>query len=182
MHFSKLLTLQEKHIDKMIRLAKIEEIHEILSVTKACANHMISKNIFQWNEEYPSKEAFETDISRNELYVLIIDKKLVGTLVLTPLIDEEYIPVKWLTPSINNIYVHRLSIHPNYQGNGYAQQLMDFAENFAIENGYSSIRLDTYSKNPRNQKIYELRDYIKTGSIYFPRQSEAPFYCYEKVL
>ncbi len=166
----------------MIRLALKVEILEILNVTKACAVDMISKNIFQWNEEYPSKEAFESDISRNELYVLIKKDKIIGTLVLTPKIDEEYIPVKWLTPSENNLYVHRLSIHPNHQGNGYARLLMDFAENFAIENHYSSIRLDTFSKNSRNQKFYELRGYKKLGSIFFPRQSEAPFYCYEKVL
>jgi ribosomal protein S18 acetylase RimI-like enzyme len=166
----------------MIRLAKIEEIHEILRVTKACANHMISKNIFQWNEEYPSQNAFEIDISRNELFVLLKDKSIIGTIVLTPKIDEEYKPIKWLTPSKNNLYVHRLSIHPNNQRKGYAQQLMDFAENFAIENHYNSIRLDTFSENPRNQKFYELRGYKKLGTIFFPRQSEAPFYCYEKVL
>ena len=166
----------------MIRLANIDEIHEIISVTKTCANHMIANNIFQWNEEYPSQKTFENDIERNELYVLIIKNEIVGTLVITPVIDDEYIPVKWLTPSKNNIYVHRLSIHPDYQGKGFAQQLMDFAEKFAIENHYSSIRLDTFSKNPRNQKFYELRNYIKTGIIYFPNQSSAPFYCYEKVL
>ena len=166
----------------MIRLANIEEIHDILNVTNACANHMIANNIFQWNEEYPSQKAFEIDIDRNELYVLISKDKIVGTLVITPKIDEEYIPVKWLTPSKNNLYVHRLSIHPDYQGKGYAQQLMDFAEKFAIENHYSSIRLDTFSKNLRNQKFYELRDYIRTGIVFFPNQSEDPFYCYEKVL
>lgn len=166
----------------MIRIAKKEEIQDILNVTKACAVDLIAKSIFQWNEEYPSREAFEIDISRNELYVLISEEKIIGTLVLTPKIDEEYIPIKWLTPSKNNLYVHRLSIHPNYQGKGLARQLMDFAENFAIENNYSSIRLDTFSKNHRNQKFYELRAYKKTGIVFFPNQSEAPFYCYEKVL
>lgn len=166
----------------MIRLAKIEEIPEILSITKACANHMISNKIFQWNEEYPSQSAFENDIIRKELYVLFLTNELIGTLVLTSVIDEEYIPIKWLTPSKNNLYVHRLSIHPKHQGKGYAQLLMNFAESFAIENHYSSIRLDTFSKNPRNQKFYELRDYIKTGIVFFPNQSEDPFYCYEKVL
>ena len=165
----------------MIRLANIEEIHEILNVTRACANHMISNKIFQWNDEYPSQGAFENDIAREELYTLNLDDKIVGTLVLTPIIDEEYIPIKWLTPSKNNLYVHRLSIHPDCQGKGYAQELMNFAEKFAIENNYSSIRLDTFSKNPRNQKFYELRDYIRTGIVFFPNQSSAPFYCYEKV-
>ena len=98
------------------------------------------------------------------------------------LLDEEYIPVKWLTPNKNNIYIHRLAIHPNLQGKGYAQQLMDFAEQFAIENNYSSIRLDTFSQNKRNQKFYELRGYKRLGDIYFPKQSEFPFHCYELVL
>ena len=55
----------------MIRIAKKEEIDQILEITKACAESLISKDIFQWSEVYPSKEAFEKDIKRNELYVII---------------------------------------------------------------------------------------------------------------
>ena len=165
----------------MIRLAKKEEILKLLAITKACANDMISRNIFQWNDEYPSKVAFENDIEREELYVLISEEIIIGCIVLTPIIDEEYLSVKWLTPNENNLYVHRLAIHPKYQGKGFAQKLMDFAEDFAIKNNYTSIRLDTFSKNQKNQKFYELRDYKKLGNIYFPKQSEYPFYCYERI-
>jgi ribosomal protein S18 acetylase RimI-like enzyme len=59
---------------------------------------------------------------------------------------------------------------------------MDFAEQHAIENNYTSIRLDTFSKNKRNQLFYELRGYKKLEDIYFPKQSEFPFNCYELVL
>ncbi len=163
----------------MIRLAKKEEILEILAITQACAKDMILRNINQWNNDYPSKSAFEIDLLRKELYVLTFEEKIIGCIVLTPKIDPEYLPVEWLTPSENNLYVHRLAIHPNFQGMGFAQKLMTFAEDFAIENYYSSIRLDTFSKNPRNQKFYELRGYKRLGEIYFPKQSEFPFYCYE---
>ncbi len=126
--------------------------------------------------------AFINDIKRDELYALEIDKKIAGTLVVSTYMDEEYIPVKWLTENENNIYIHRLGVHPNHQGKGYAQSLMNYAETFAIDNNYTSIRLDTFSQNKRNQKFYELRDYKRLGHIYFPKQSEYPFYCYEKVL
>ncbi len=165
----------------MIRLAKKEEIPQLLAITKACANDMISRNIFQWNEEYPSPKAFENDVFRKELYVLITNDKIIGCLVLTPKMDKEYLAIKWLTPNSNNLYVHRLAIHPEEQGKGWAQNLMDFAEQFAIKKNYTSIRLDTFSRNKRNQKIYELRGYKKLGSIYFPNQSEDPFYCYEQL-
>ena len=166
----------------MIRKGLSTDIDRILEITKACAKHMINKGIYQWNEHYPNKLAFENDVNRNELYVLEIEKIIVGCIVISTFRDEEYIPVKWLTPNKNNIYIHRLAIHPKHQGNRNAQKLMDFAEQFAIENNYTSIRLDTFSQNKRNQLFYELRGYKKLEDIYFPKQSEFPFHCYELVL
>ena len=94
--------------------------------------------------------------------------------------DQEYIPINWITNNNDNsLYLHRLAIHPKKQGRGYAQKMMDFAEKFAINNNYTSIRLDTFSKNYRNQKFYEIRGYKRLGTIYFPKQSKFPFYCYE---
>ncbi|MCF7567287.1 GNAT family N-acetyltransferase [Sabulilitoribacter arenilitoris] len=166
----------------MIRKATLKDIDEIIKITKACARFMISKGIYQWNKHYPNKSAFKNDILRNELHVIESKKTLVGCVVISSLMDEEYAPISWLTENKRNIYIHRLAIHPNYQGKGYAQKLMDFAEKFAKENNYSSVRLDTFSQNKRNQKFYELRGYKRLGNIYFPKQSQHPFYCYELVL
>lgn len=166
----------------MIRCAKILEIAEILDLTKACARHMQDKGIFQWNEEYPSRTAFEQDISRKELFLLKSGTNLIGCITITPIMDEEYRPVKWLTQNNNNIYIHRLAVSPEYQGKGFAQTLMNFAENYAREKNFESVRLDTFSQNKRNQNFYEQRGYKKLGSIYFPKQSDYPFYCYELIL
>ncbi|MBO6879387.1 MULTISPECIES: GNAT family N-acetyltransferase [Winogradskyella] len=166
----------------MIRKGSLEDIDSIMNLTKACAKAMIANGIYQWNEHYPNPSAFINDVKRNELYVLEIDNQVKGTIVISTFMDEEYIPIKWLTKNKKNVYIHRLAIHPDLQGQGYAQQLMDFAENHAIENDYSSIRLDTFSQNKRNQKFYELRGYKRLGDIYFPKQSEFPFHCYELVL
>jgi ribosomal protein S18 acetylase RimI-like enzyme len=95
--------------------------------------------------------------------------------------DMEYEPITWLTPNGESLYVHRLSIHPDFQGMGFAQELMDFAESYAQSKKFLSIRLDTFSKNKRNQLFYETRGYRRLDAIYFPAQSEDPFYCYELV-
>ena len=166
----------------MIRKAEEIDIKPIILMTNACAIAMIAQGVFQWNEHYPDVTAFENDIKRNELYVLEVEGEVKGSIVISTLMDEEYIPIKWHTDNKNNIYVHRLAIHPDFQGKGNAQQLMDFAEQFANQNNYSSIRLDTFSQNKRNQKFYELRGYKRLGEIYFPKQSEYPFHCYELVL
>lgn len=166
----------------MIRYAKISQISEILNLTRTCAAHMIQNGIHQWNEHYPSRKAFENDIEQSELYVFEKDNQIIGTITISTLMDEEYLPVQWLTPDSKNMYIHRLSVHPALQGQGYAQKLMDFAENHAKAHGFISIRLDTFSQNQRNQKFYESRGYHKLGDIYFPNQSAHPFHCYELVL
>ena len=166
----------------MIRKGTLQDIDNIMLLTKQCARYMISKGIYQWNEHYPTPNAFINDVNRNELYVLEIDHKLIGTVVLSNYMDKEYFPIEWLTENTNNLYLHRLAVHPDFQGNGYAQQLMAFTEKFGIDNNYASIRLDTFSQNKRNQKFYELRGYKRLGDIYFPKQSKYPFYCYELVL
>ena len=166
----------------MIGIAELKDLAEIKSLTEACAKSMQEKGIFQWNEFYPSVEKLRIDIERQELFVFKEDEELQGIIVLTPEMDEEYVPVEWLTPNDNNLYVHRLATNPKGWGSGNGRKMMDFAEDFARNKGYISVRLDTFSQNKRNQKFYEARGYEKLGNIYFPKQSGHPFYCYEKLL
>ena len=165
----------------MIRKGTHKDIDRIIEITKACAKTMIKNDIYQWNADYPNKAAFENDVLRGELYVLEDKSQLIGCVVISTFMDHEYIPISWLTENNNNVYIHRLAIHPKYQGKGYAQVLMTFTEHFAKENNHMSVRLDTFSQNHRNQKFYEQRGYKRLGPIFFPNQSDYPFYCYELV-
>ena len=166
----------------MIRPAKLTDIPNILSLTKACAADLCRKGVYQWNEKYPSLEAFKGDLERRELWVLERNGRIIGCMALSTTMDAEYRTVEWLGVTGNNRYVHRLAIHPEFQGRGYARRLMDFAEGRARSEGAISIRLDTFSQNRRNQRFYEQRGYTRLGSVYFPRQSSDPFYCYELLL
>ncbi|MGC1203602.1 MAG: GNAT family N-acetyltransferase [Flavobacteriaceae bacterium] len=166
----------------MIRKATLKDIDKLFEITKACALSMIQKKIYQWNEFYPNKNAFLKDLERNELYVLELNNALIGCVCISTFMDDEYKAISWLSETKNNIYIHRLAIHPNHQGKGYAQKLMTFAEDFAKKNKVLSLRLDTFSQNERNVKFYENRGYKRLGNIYFPKQSDYPFYCYELVL
>ena len=166
----------------MIRKAIKDDLHRIIEITKACAVYMISNNIFQWNEHYPNIETFENDALNENLYVLEINKKLIGCLVISHEMDEFYKKVKWQTPNYNNIYLHRLAVDPSYQKKGYAKQLMNFSFEYAKVNSIKSIRLDTFSGNPFNNIFYSNLGFKKLGKIYFRKQSDKPFYCFEKVM
>lgn len=166
----------------MIRPAREAEIESIIQLTRACAKKMIEHGIYQWNEHYPNPEAFQQDLARNELYVAELDGRIAACITISRLKDEEYDPIEWLTADGENYYIHRLAVHPDFQHQGLARKLMDFAEQQVKSNEGVSVRLDTFSQNTRNQRFYEARGYTRLGNIYFPKQSEHPFYCYELVL
>lgn len=165
----------------MIRKAKLPEIEKLLIITRSCTARMSSEGILQWNDYYPNKEAFQKDLERRELFVLTSNALLIGCITISSEKDIEYNDVDWLTKDDHHYYIHRLAIDPKFQKRGYAKKLMDFAEDLAKKNNVTSIRLDTFSKNHRNLKFYEARGYTRLGTIFFPKQSEYPFYCYEKL-
>ena len=47
----------------MIRKANPGDLNTLLEITRSCAKLMESKNIFQWNDSYPSLSAFENEAS-----------------------------------------------------------------------------------------------------------------------
>jgi ribosomal protein S18 acetylase RimI-like enzyme len=166
----------------MIRVALKKDLTKIIQITKACAKHMCAMGISQWNENYPSLEAFEKDLKNGELFVLQKENKVIGAIVISTTKDEVYESIDWLTADTTNGYLHRLCIHPSHQGKGHARSLLDYAENYLKTLGAISVRLDTFSKNLRNNNLYQARGYKRLGNVYFKEKSPFPFYCYEKLL
>lgn len=165
-----------------IELAKINDLDRVKKITSDCALEMISRKVFQWDENYPNIEIFKKDIDNQNLYVYREKSIVLGCIMLSLSKDEVYDNVKWLTKDEKNLYVHRLAVDPKYQKKGIGKLLMDFAEEYGLKNGLKSVRLDTFSKNDRNNKFYRSRNYIQLDDVYFPNQSEFPFHCYEKIL
>lgn len=166
----------------MIRKATPDDIKRIKEITAACATHMIAQGIFQWNENYPSLEVLSKDVIAEEVYVFDVAQTPIATVMLSFTMDDFYTKIQWLTPNQKQMYIHRLAVHPDHQGKGIAKRLMDFGEAFAKKNDCLSVRLDTFSKNPRNNRFYNARNYKKVGEVFFDQKSPHPFYCYEKVL
>ena len=165
-----------------IRQAIITDLDRVKKIAEACAIDMANYSIFQWNAQYPSREIFKNDIESNSLYVIEINNRIIGCIMLSDFKDDVYKDVEWLTKDSKNLYIHRLAVDPHLQKKGYGRKLMDFAEAFAVQNNFASIRLDTFSLNHRNNKFYKSRGYTQLENVFFPMQSEFPFHCYEKVL
>lgn len=60
--------------------------------------------------------------------------------------DQEALPHEW--------YIDALAVHPDYWGQGYASQLLDEAEEIAIQKGYHLLSLNVDQENSRAQQLY----------------------------
>jgi ribosomal protein S18 acetylase RimI-like enzyme len=163
-----------------IQVAKEDQIEEIMNLIEVCIQDMEERKTYQWNEHYPTREIISNDIKNRELQAVFEAGKIIAIIVITEEQEKEYEPVDWLDKEGRFLIVHRLAVHPKNRRQGIAKKLMDDAEEHARKNGYTSIRLDTYSKNPDAIRFYEKRGYRRCGEIYFPHR-EFPFYCYELI-
>ena len=167
----------------MISEGKLEDVEEIINLTKACGKHMRNNGIDQWDEQYPDRDVIIHDIMTKSLFMFRENNEIAGIVVLNENQDEEYEEINWSTSNKDkNIVVHRLAVHPKKQGQGIGKQLMDFAEQWAIDHSYDAIRLDTYSQNKRNQRFYTNRGYVDLGSVYLKYKKNHPYFCYELLL
>ena len=101
----------------------------------------------------PMLDDYTEVIEKNQVSVLVAADRLVGVVVLE-ITDEGLL--------LNNI-----AVHPSYKGQGYGSQLLCFAEEQAIRDGFKSIYLYTNVKMLENQSIYAARGFVE-----YARRSE----------
>jgi ribosomal protein S18 acetylase RimI-like enzyme len=158
-----------------IRQAIQQDLHEVMDLIRSCVQHMEAQGIQQWDEIYPDETTFAGDIERYELYLLEKEGRIRGFIALNEFQEPAYQDVQWQF-SGKALVVHRLSVDPAAQGQGYARELMQFAYEFAGTHIFETIRLDAYSGNPRAVALYERLGYQKAGTVMFRK---GPFYCFE---
>jgi len=162
--------------------AKQENIQSTLSLFHAVTKKMLDENVDQWNYDYPSIEVIEMDIEAKEQYVILDGETVVGTIVLNDSQDEQYHNVHWKSKREKVFVIHRLAVHPDYQNQGIAKKLCQYAEEMAIKHNYLSIRLDAYAGNKGSNRLYQKLGYTRANGFCYFRKKAIPFYCYEKIL
>ena len=92
---------------------------------------------------------------------------------------EAYKDIKWSNGSTKPLYLHRMAVHPKWQGTGLARQLIGFAGDYARKNGHDCIRLDVFSQSISARQLYEKNDFLEIGAFHLDEQ-KVPYVCYEK--
>ena len=173
------ITEQTEKEQLTIEKGKLSEINQLFQIYLNGKSDLENKGIYQWTINYPTRSIIESDLKKDVLFVLKNDKEIIGAINISQEQEPEYETIKWQFDNSKVLVIHRLVIDPKYQGRGYARKLMEFAEKFAKENNYSSIRLDAYSQNKRVIDFYKKRKYFIRGNVNFPERAY-PFHCMEK--
>ena len=162
-----------------INLAVSDEINPIMSLVLDAIQKMHSEGVAQWGELYPTREIFLEDIAAHSLYTAWVDGVIVGIIGLDEKQFSEWEGKSWVDTNGKPLAVHRLCVNTAYQGQGISKKLMRFAEEYALENGFSSIRLDAFTGNQISVGLYDSLGYKRRGTFNVHGRS---CYCFEKVL
>jgi ribosomal protein S18 acetylase RimI-like enzyme len=163
-----------------ITKASPTDLDTIMSLIRQAIAVMYQNGIDQWNEDYPGREIIAGDIETGTLFKITDRGQIAGIIVLNNRQSPEYGDLTWQDQSGNFLIVHRLCLHPAFQGKGLSKQMMGFAEEHALKNGCTSIRLDTYNKNYIALKLYDSLGYRRVGTVSF--RPGKTFQCFEKVI
>lgn len=159
--------------------ASPDDLPEIVSLFGEATRHMDSIGIHQWDAIYPDYQILLADIEQGILQVGTLDGQIAAVFALEECAEEDYEEADWNTHPERIVVLHRLCVHPAFQGRGIAREAMDYLEQVVRERGICAIRLDAFSHNPTALRLYESRGYRKAGEITYRK---GLFYFYEKLL
>ena len=165
----------------IIRKANKRDVDNIMLMYKSCVKGMIANDIDQWDETYPNTGVIMEDLIAQTYFVAIENNVIIGGINIDLDQDKTYLDINWEDTSNSFLVVHRLAVKEEFWKKKIGKKLMIFAEKLVIENGLKSIRLDTYSGNPKAMEFYRRLGYNELGSINLkPNKNE--YYCFEKII
>lgn len=162
-----------------IRQAESSDINDIMTIVKKVVPLMRASGNYQWSDDYPNPEVFQDDIDKDQLWVGIMDSKVVSVIAITGEQSPEYSDVGWDLEE-EALVTHRLAVDPDLQGAGLAKAMMNYAEQLAKKRGIHILRVDTNSENKATQSLFQRLGYEYSGRISLKKKPELRYLCYEK--
>ena len=165
----------------IIRKANKADLDNIMLMYKSCVKGMLANNIDQWDATYPNTGVIMEDLIAQSYFVAEENSIIIGGINIDQNQDKTYLDINWSDTSNQFLVVHRLAVKVEFWKDGIGKSLMLFTENLVIEKGLNSIRLDTYSGNPKAMEFYRRLGYSELGTIDL-KPNKDKYHCFEKII
>ena len=169
------------HIEK----AEMKDLDRVVEILRDGRNQLAESGIDQWQGDYPNVEHIQEDIEHGFAYLVHSDDhETVGAFAIVAAPDHSYdeLDGKWLVDTDNYLVIHRVAIHSDHAGNGYASGLFTSVIDYVKENpnGVKSLRIDTHEDNIAMRNLMKKLDFVYCGIIHLANGD--PRLAYQKTI
>jgi ribosomal protein S18 acetylase RimI-like enzyme len=165
----------------IIRKANKSDLGNIMLMYNSCVNGMLKNGIDQWDSSYPNVDVILADLKARTYFVAEENGEIIGGINIDQNQDDTYLALDWEDKRNQFLVVHRLAVKVEFWNDGIGKSLMLFTENLVTEKGLNSIRLDTYSGNPKAMEFYRRLGYTEIGTIDL-KPDKDKYHCFEKII
>ncbi len=166
-----------------VRPAKKSDLPEIMSIVSAVRRDYFEKNgIPQWNDGYPEKEIFLSDLDRGELFALSQGENIIGMVTVSFEHEDSYDVIEdggWRTDGEYAV-IHRLAVSPDFHGMGLGAALINLADKLCEQRDVHCVRCDTHEHNAAMRKTLEKCGFRYCGVIHIANGE--PRVAYDKLI
>lgn len=156
-----------------------EEVAEVHAIIVACARDLKDRRgLLHWDPPYPL-DRLRADAVQRSVYAVREGQRTVATFTVGTAAPRYYDLTVWAAPDARALYVNRLAVWPELQGQGTGRASMALVEELARAAGCEAVRLDASERDPLLLAFYEGAGYERRGAL----GSDAdPFVYFEKCL
>ncbi|MDR1559479.1 MAG: GNAT family N-acetyltransferase [Clostridiales bacterium] len=158
--------------------AKPGDLDAVWRVYEDAVPHQNRQGIDHWDANYPTKAIIADDIAERRCFIVRENGVTAAVLRLDSEQDPAYLDIEWRYGE-PYVCVHRLCVHPGFQGNGLAKRIMLDVIALYKSEGYAAIRLDTYMPNRIAMRLYEGLGFERRGTVHFDGRGDRDFMCFE---
>ena len=142
-----------------IRLAEKDDIGIIVELLNKVTLNLHQKSINQW--KYPWHfEEINIEIKNRNVYVITIDKLIVGTFSLKDMDINEGFHIS----NPNNLYFYRIAVLPEYQGKNIGIKAINYALEIS-RNLKRTLYLDCWAGNIKLKNFYSKAGFNYCGDF-----------------
>lgn len=165
-----------------IRRSRYDDIEAIMGIIADAQLLLRNRGVDQWQDGYPTEEVIAGDIRNGYSHVLDDGGKICATAAISFDGEPTYATIRngrWPDDKPYAV-IHRLAVSGDRLGMGYAERMIEFAEESCLTRGTCRIRVDTHSDNIPMQRLLEKSGFVPCGEITLA--SGAPRKAFIKIL
>ncbi len=147
-----------------IRPAQLSDLPQLKEMCEFVVSSMQKNGLNIWSEYYPYDE-FESDITKQELFVTVIDKQIAGVFALVTHVKGEEV-FAWQDKTGSALYISRLAVHPDFAKRGLASKIISHALETARKQHIPFVRLTVADTNFPAINLYAKNGFTRVDGIF----------------